>query len=560
MAEVRSSADLLDAGWLALSKGDWSVARAIFEEAVSAEETPEALEGLGWAAYCLDDERLTFDSRERAYRLYRERGNGPAAARVASWLAEASLEFRGEPAVANGWLQRAHGLLDEFEPGPDHGWLALQEADIALALDEDTSTARRHATRAVELGRRFGVPELEMVGLGIEGRALVSEGALDEGMRRLDEATAAALAGEAKNLFCVGWACCYLISACERVRDYDRAGQWCRRVGEFCEQHAIGNLLGVCRTHYAGVLTWQGRWDEAEHELRSAADSFAASRPPMVGDALVRLGELRRRQGRLDDAEELFSRCEGHALALVGRAAVALDRGRGDEAAELADRYLRRFPTPNRMERCAALELAVRAHLGFDDSDGAREAVAELCEIASRAGTTPLRASALAGEGMILAAEGDHDAARRSFEDALDLLAASDAPFETARVRLELAATLTALGRHRAARGEIETALAVFQELGADREVGRAEAMLGRLRGARRAVPKAAADGPLGELSSRELEVLALIAEGLTNQEIAERLVLSRHTVNRHVTNILRKLGLPTRAAAASLAARQGLG
>jgi len=65
--------------------------------------------------------------------------------------------------------------------------------------------------------------------------------------------------------------------------------------------------------------------------------------------------------------------------------------------------------------------------------------------------------------------------------------------------------------------------------------------------------------GPLGELSRREVEVLALVAEGLTNHEIAERLVLSEHTVHRHVTNILRKLRLPSRTAAASLAARHGL-
>jgi LuxR family transcriptional regulator, maltose regulon positive regulatory protein len=560
MTEVQSSADQLEAGWLALSEGDWKLARAIFEEAVSAEETPEALEGLGWAGYCLDDERLTFDSRERAYRLYRERGDGPSAARVASWLAEACLEFRGEPAVANGWLQRARSLLDKLEPGPDHGWLALQEADFALALDEDTSAARRRAAQAVDLGRRFGVPELEMVGLGIDGRALVSEGALDEGMRRLDEATAAALAGDAQNLVCVGWACCYLISACEMVRDYDRAGQWCRRVGEFCERHAIGNLLGVCRTKFAGVLTWQGRWDDAESELRSAAEGFAGSRPPMVGDALVRLAELRRRQGRVDDAEELLARCEGHTLALLCRAAFALDRGRDEEAAELADRFLRRFPGHHRMERCDGLELAVRANAKLHNHDRVREALVELREIASRAGTAPLQASALAAAGTALSAEGDRDAARRSFEDAVDLLTASDAPFETARVRLELAATLGALGRHRAARREIDAALATFRELGAAGEAARAEAMLGRLRGARPRVPDGAGAGPLGDLSRRELEVLALVAEGLSNQEIAERLVLSRHTVNRHVTNILRKLGLASRAAAASLAGRHGLG
>jgi DNA-binding NarL/FixJ family response regulator len=552
------TAHQLESGWAALSKGEWKRARACFEEAVAAEETPEALEGLGWAGYCLDDERLTFDARERAYRLYRERGDDSSAARVAAWLAGACLEFRGESAVANGWLQRAHSLLDDLEPGPDHGWLAVHEADITLAMSEDTATVRRLAVRAVELGRRFGVPELEMVGLGLEGRALVSEGDLGQGMRRLDEATAVALAGEAKNLFCVGWACCYLISACERVRDYDRAGQWCGRVGEFCERHGIGNLLGVCRTHYAGVLTWQGRWAEAESELRSASEWFAGSRPPMVGDALVRLAELRRRQGRLEEAEELFARCEGHSLALLGRAALALDRGHPEDAAELAERFLRRFPDPNRVERCAGLEIAVRANARLDD-DRADAALEQLRQLASGAPTSPLRAAVLAAEGTVAAARDEHDGARRSFEDALDVLVAMDAPFETARVRLDLAATLAAQGRHQAARREIEAALAAFQELGAEAEAARAEAMLRRLRAARPRIPAGAAEGPLGDLSARELQVLALVAEGLTNHDIAERLVLSEHTVNRHVANILRKLRLPSRAAAASLAGRHGL-
>jgi LuxR family maltose regulon positive regulatory protein len=559
MAQEGAVADPLEAGWVALGEGDWARARARFEEALAAEETPEALEGLGWAGYCLDDGELVFDARERAYRSYRERGDDAAAARVAAWLAGACLEFRGEPAVANGWLQRAHSLLDDLEPGPDHGWLALHEADIALAMTEDTDTVRRLAVRAVELGREFGVPELEMVGLGLEGRALVSEGRLDEGMRRLDEATAAALAGEAKNLFCVGWACCYLISACERVRDYDRAGQWCGRVGEFCERHGIGNLLGVCRTHYAGVLTWQGRWGEAERELRLAVEAFTASRPPMVGDALVRLADLRRRQGRLDEAEELFARCEGHSLNVLGRAALALDRGRPEEASDLADRFLRRFPGRDRVERCAGLELAVRAHAQLGQLDRAREALEQLRRLASRAPTRPARAAALASEGAFLAAGGDHEAARRSFEDSLDVLVASEAPFETARVRLELAAALGALRRHEAARLEIEAALGEFRGLGADGEAARAEALLGRLRGARPAIPADRASGPLGELSRRELEVLVLVAEGLTNQQIAERLVLSEHTVHRHVASILRKLRLPTRAAAASLAGRHGL-
>lgn len=548
----------LDAGWAALSGGNWERARAFFNESLAEGETPEALEGMGWVGHMVNDDRLTFSTRECAYRLYLERGDNSSAARVAAWLAADCLLFRGEPAVANGWLQRAHSLLDGLEPGVDHGWLAIHEGHIAVALDEDTVKARRLAAQAVELGRKLRAPELEMLGLGLEGRALVSEGKLQEGMRRLDEATTVALQGEATLLYCVAWACCYLVSACERVRDYERAAQWCTRVGEFCGQHDIF-LLNTCRAHYASVLSWQGRWEEAESQLSAAVEGLEASRPPMIGDALARLGELRRRQGRLADAEELFARCATHSLSLLGCAALALDRSQPAEAAELADRYLRRFPDPGRIERSAGLEIVIRALARLGEHERASEALNQLRELVERARTRPLLAAVRSSEGALAVARGEHDTARRSFEDALDLLAASDARFEAARVRLDLAATLSVLGRQERARREIEAALADFQALGANGEITRSEAMLGKLRRTRATLPSEAEDTPLGKLSERELEVLGLVAEGLTNSDIAQRLVLSEHTVNRHVANILRKLGLTSRAAAASLAGRYGL-
>ena len=216
----------LDAGWTALRGGDWERARVAFDASLANGESPEALEGLGWVGHMLGEDRLTFEAREGAYRLYVERGDRSSAARIASYLAVDHLMFRGEPAVANGWLQRAHSLIDDLEPSVDHGWLAIHEGHIAVSLEEDTAKARQLAARAVELGRMFGTPELEMLGLGLEGRALVSDGELADGMGRLDEATTVALAGEARLLYCVAWACCYLISACERVRDFDRAAQW----------------------------------------------------------------------------------------------------------------------------------------------------------------------------------------------------------------------------------------------------------------------------------------------------------------------------------------------
>jgi LuxR family transcriptional regulator, maltose regulon positive regulatory protein len=378
-------------------------------------------------------------------------------------------------------------------------------------------------------------------------------------MRCLDEATTVALAGEARLLYCVAWACCYLISACERVRDFDRAAQWCARVGDFCGQHDIF-LLNTCRAHYASVLSWQGRWEEAESQLTAAVGGLQASRPPMVGDAIARLGELRRRQGRLAEAAELFARSESHTLSLLGRAALALDREQPAEAAELADRYLRRFAEPGRVERSVGLEVAIRAQARLGEHERAADALSELREIAARTRTRPILAALSSSEGTLAAASGDHDTARRSFEDALDLLAACEAPFETGRVRLDLASTLAALGRPDQAQREIEAAVENFREIGAEAERARAETMLETLRKTSATSLAEAANGPLGALSRRELEVLDLVAKGLTNRDIAARLVLSEHTVNRHVANILRKLGMNSRAAAASLAGRHGLG
>src|SRR5262249_16921799 len=152
-------------GWAALGRGEWDRAQAFFEESLAEIESPEAYEGLGWAGSMLNDERLTFDAREKAYRLYVDRGDRSSAARIASLLAADCLLFRGEAAVANGWLERGHSLIDDLEPGIDHGWLAIHEGHIAVSLHEDTTKARRLATLAVELGRMFGAPEIEMLGL-----------------------------------------------------------------------------------------------------------------------------------------------------------------------------------------------------------------------------------------------------------------------------------------------------------------------------------------------------------------------------------------------------------
>lgn len=223
-------------GWAELAEGRWATAGRAFTAALEEEESPEALEGLSWAAWWLDDAETVFDARERAFRLYRRRGDPAGAARMATWLAADHLDFRGARAVASGWLRRAGRLLAPLEPGPDHGWLAFHEGYVAM-IEGDTGRASELAVRAAGLGRRHGVPDLEMLGLALRGSALVECAEVEEGMACLDEATATALAGEATNPISRAWSCCFLVSACEAVRDFRRAFEWCDRIAEFAERY-----------------------------------------------------------------------------------------------------------------------------------------------------------------------------------------------------------------------------------------------------------------------------------------------------------------------------------
>ena len=440
------------AGRAALKRGAWAEARASFEAALAEEETAEALEGLSWATWWLDDVDACFDARERAYRRYREDGDLRGAARMALWLSDDHSEFRRKEAVAGGWFQRAARLLSEIPPAPEHGWLAVFEAHATLAAG-DPARAMRLAGEARELGRELGAIDVEMFAVATEGVVLVAQGAVAEGMRRLDEAAAAALGGEFDDLRAAGWTCCLLIGACERVRDFDRAAQWCAEAEAFSRRLDARFVKGVCRAHYGAVLCWHGDWEGADRELTGALAELTEKRPAWRSVAVVRLGELRRRQGRTAEALELFGSAEADPLARLGRAEAALDAGDAAGArARARSGVLRAATAPT--ARAGALELLVRA----DAAEGAPHA-AELRAIADALDTAPLRAAASYCEGLVAAAAGDHETALARHDAALEGYAGSEAPVETARARLGLAEALAALGRSEAARREAAAAV-----------------------------------------------------------------------------------------------------
>ena len=545
----------LDRGWMELRNGRWEAARECFEQAVTARETPEtpeAFEGLSWAAWWLDDAEGVFAARERAFRLYETLGDVAAAARLATWLASDQLDFHGAPAVAAGWLARARRLLEPLEPGPEHGWLAVIEGYIAHQ-GGDARRAVERGRSSAELGRRFAEPDLEMLGLALEGAALVAETEVQQGMRCLDEATAIALQGEARVPIAGAWACCFLVTACTAVRDYERASEWCDRIAEFAERYGSRYMLAFCRAEYGAVHLWRGQWHDAETMLEASIEDFATSRPAMIGGSLVGLAELRRRQGRTEEAADLLERAGPSSAAQLCHARLALDRGDAARAVELVERSLRQVPADRRLDRFPRLELLVRVRTARGELERASAALDAMREIEGAVDTEALRASVELAEGLLAAAGGDHDRARPLLEDATDRFERSGAAFEAAQARIDLTTTLVAQGRTDVAEDEVGKALEQLLELGAQPEAERARRLQAGVAGSEDD------EHPLPELTPREREVLSNLTRGLTNRQIAERLVVSEHTVHRHVTNLLRKLELPSRTAAAALAVRLGL-
>lgn len=550
-----SGAGAIEAGWEELERGSWDGAQRRFDEALAeAGDDPRALEGRAWAAWWQSDAATLFPTRERAFNAYRERGDLASAARTAIWLGCDHHDFRGEHAIASGWYQRARRLLENVPPAAEHAWLAFHEGAYALELEEDTATARLRAGEAAAIGRSLALPDLVVLGLALEGLALVTEGAVRQGMRCLDEASLAATSGELRERIAATWTLCYMIYACERVRDFDRTAQWCKKMEQVASRYGCDLAGGVCRAHYGGVLVLHGEWDRAERELQEAGATLARVRPPVVAESQVRLGELRRRQGRHQEATELFSRALPHPLATLGLASIALDADDPAGAAELLQDLVDATPPGSVTQLADALGLLATARAELGQLDEACAAASSLEAIASAIGNRPLTAMAAVANGAVASAYGDHGRARRCYEAAAETFERGGLPYEAACSRGRLASALARLGRADAAAAQAAAAARRLRSLGAPSAAARIEQ--GTLLPAR----SSPAGGTVPGLTAREIQILTALAEGLTDREIAQRLSISAHTVHRHVSNILTKLGVPSRAAAAAHGARHGIG
>ena len=530
-------------GWEALAAADWPTARRSFEEALAESESAEALDGLSQALQFLCEYDAATEVKERAFAAYRREGRPADAADTARWLAFLHGTYNGNYAVASGWMGRAQSLLEGVEECASHGWLILDGA----VFTRDAKEREQCAAAALTIARRFGDADLEFEAIALLGETKVATGQLAEGMQLLDQAMAAVTAGEVVAHGAMGEICCRLLSACEHATDVRRAEEWMA----LADRHVAWAdfVRPTCRTHYGGILVALGRWDEAETELRYAIETFERGYRGDGAFPLVRLAGLRVRQGRYEEAERLLEGVEWHPAARRASAVIALARGDLGLAEELAQLCFE-GSDPTDLACAPLLELLVEIQLARGEAEEAQATLARLEQLASGAGGELVIAFAELGAGRVCAAGGE-EGATAHLTRALEAFAGLGLPHEAGRARLELARVLSA-GSPEAAAGEARLALAAFEQLGAARDADAAAALLRELGGGARSWPKGH-----GTLTKRESEVLPLVAAGLSNADIAERLFISRRTAEHHVASIIAKLGLRNRAEAAAYAVRE---
>ena len=497
----------------------------------------ERLDVLAEAAWWLGRLDECIEARERAYRSFEELGEHRRAGRCAVWLYEHHC-MRARPAIASGWLRRARRELERDVDCVEHGAMLLREAEVAHGsgqLDDAAALARR----ALELGRNLASPDLEAEALQAIGRVLIDAGRSELGLAHLDEAMLFAVEGRLSP-YSTGKVYCSLISACEDVGDFRRASEWTEATDRWAQQHPFAIFPGICRIHRAAVLDRSGALADAEREASQACVELLASHVPNAAAAFAEVGDIRRRLGDLDRAEDAFARAEElSGSTCAGRAVLRLAQGRVDEATRIVAGCMAEQP-PNRLARARLLPVAAQIAIAAGDLDGAGGSVEELESIAEAFDTPTLWAMASLARGRVQLARGEPADAAVTLREALRLWQELAVPYEVATTRTVLAQALRDAGDEHGARELFAAARVLFDQIGVRLDEW-------GLDGAdRRRLPAG--------LTEREAEVLRLVAAGLSNKEIAEQLYLSAKTVSRHLSNIFTKIGVSSRAAATAFA------
>ena len=509
------------------------------EQAVSLE--PADLELLATSAFMLGRDHEYVSILERAHDAYLQRGEPLRAFRCAFWCGMI-LMTRGEVGPGSAWIGRAQRLCEgQPDDSVERGYLLMPLVFRHEAAGEFEAAAAV-AGKAAAMAERFGEADGFALASSARGSMLIKAGRVPEGLAVLDESMHAAIRGDLSPMT-TGIVYCGVILACQEVFEARRAQQWTAVLTEWCEgQPDVVAFTGRCLVHRAELLQLGGAWPDALDEARKARQRFIeAENLGRVGLALYREAEVHRLLGHFKEAEQAYRDASGHGWdPQPGLAQLRLAQGRVDAATASIQRVLAETAEP--LKRAGLLPACVEIMLAAGDTDAAGVACRELEELAGRFESAMLGAMVAHARGAVHLAQADPTAALGSLRSAAEVWSELEAPYEVARTRELVGLACRALGDDEAASLELDAARAAFEELEAAPDAARIAALS--------AAPRTSSHG----LTARELEVLRLVAAGRSNREIAAQLVISEHTVARHLQNIFGKVDVSSRTAAASFA------
>jgi DNA-binding CsgD family transcriptional regulator/tetratricopeptide (TPR) repeat protein len=550
-----AAAGLLGQARQFLGLGDVASALAACEGALQAGGSAEGHHLAGGLRYLDDDLVRARGHWESAFDLYERAGERRPAARVAAALADLHAAGLGNLAAGRGWVQRGRRVLAPEGRCVEVGYLEL---GLVACLYSDVEAVERSADLALTLAVEFHDRDLEVRALADGGLALVSQGRSVEGFDRVDEALAAMSAGQVHDPVVLGKSMCSLLSACDRAGDLRRAEE-CLQVVLAMISSRLGDRPRVlhthCRSSYGSVLCGLGRWSEGERVLTDALGptSSVSSYHRMMTSC--HLADLRILQGRLDEASSLLRPWHERVDAFCPRARLHLAANEYDVAASLARAGL----TALRGDALRAVPLwsvLVSAEVARTDLPAARAAAQELAELVDRTPSPVLRAEALLAAGVVAAAAGDDASAVPLLQQAEAMVIEDPRPVLRARIGYALAQALAGAGQVELAIEEARAALENFLALDAGPDADRTAALLRRLGAPASRARSMDPTQLLAGLTAREQQVLQLLCEGLTNAQIGLRLFVTTKTVEHHVSRVLAKLGVHSRAQASALCVR----